>query len=122
MLTTRSSILPAEANHLADAGSLRRLGGVPYLHTLIAAVPTTANAPHYARIVAEHARRRKVADLGSRLTHLAGSNADTRDVLAAGNCSATRRRRPGRRRFRSPGGSFRGPFRSRHCQAGWPTW
>jgi replicative DNA helicase len=72
------------AAHLADEGSLRRLGGVPYLHTLIAAVPTTANAPHYARIVAEHARRREVADLGSRLTQLAGSSADTRDVITAG--------------------------------------
>ena len=74
----------AVAAHLADTGSLRRLGGAPYLHTLIAAVPTTANGPHYARIVAEHARRREVADLGTRLAQLAGSNADTSDVLAAG--------------------------------------
>ena len=72
------------AAYLADEGSLRRLGGVPYLHTLIAAVPTTANARHYARIVAEHARRREVADLGSRLTQLAGSNAETHEVLTAG--------------------------------------
>jgi replicative DNA helicase len=76
--------LIAVAAHLADLGSIGRLGGVPYLHTLIAAVPTTANGPHYARIVAEHARRREVADLGSRLTQLAGSGADTGDVLAAG--------------------------------------
>ncbi|MGX6606212.1 DUF3987 domain-containing protein [Micromonosporaceae bacterium Da 78-11] len=74
----------AVAAHLADIGQLGKLGGVPYLHTLIAAVPTTANSPHYARIVEEHARRREVADLGSRLTQLADSNADTRDVLAAG--------------------------------------
>jgi len=74
----------AVAAHLADAGSLRRLGGAAYLHTLIASVPTTANAPHYARIVAERARRRDVADLGGRLTNLAASDADTRDVLAAG--------------------------------------
>jgi replicative DNA helicase len=76
--------LIAVAAHLADLGSIGRLGGVPYLHTLIATVPTTANGPHYARIVAEHARRREVADLGSRLTQLAGSGADTEDVLAAG--------------------------------------
>ena len=74
----------AVAAHLADLGSLTRLGGAPYLHTLIAAVPTPANGPHYARIVANHAQRRSVADLGSRLTQLAGSNSDTRDVLAAG--------------------------------------
>ena len=76
--------LIAVAAHLSDLGSLGRLGGVPYLHTLVAAVPTTANGPHYARIVAGHARRREVADLGSRLTQLAGSGADTEDVLAAG--------------------------------------
>lgn len=74
----------AVAAHLADLGSLARLGGAPYLHTLIASVPTPANGPHYAGIVADHARRREVADLGSRLAHLAGSNSDTRDVLAAG--------------------------------------
>ena len=72
------------AAHLADVGSLGRLGGAPYLHSLISAVPTTANGQHYARIVAEYARRREVADLGIRLAQLAGSNADTRDVLAAG--------------------------------------
>ncbi|MEU4164880.1 DUF3987 domain-containing protein [Actinoplanes sp. NPDC026670] len=76
--------LIAVTAYLIDLGSLGRLGGVPYLHTLIAAVPTTANGPHYARIVAEHARRREVADLGSRLTRLAGSNGDTSDLLAAG--------------------------------------
>ncbi|MEV7622658.1 DUF3987 domain-containing protein [Actinoplanes sp. NPDC089786] len=70
--------------HLANAGSLVRLGGAPYLHTMIAAVPSPANASHYARIVADHARRRDVADLGSRLTQLASSTGDTRDVLAAG--------------------------------------
>ncbi|AGL21468.1 DUF3987 domain-containing protein [Actinoplanes sp. N902-109] len=72
------------AAHLADVGSLGKLGGAPYLHTLIAAVPTTANGPHYARIVAEHARRREVADLGTRLTQLAASSSDTGEVLAAG--------------------------------------
>ncbi|MEV6629296.1 DUF3987 domain-containing protein [Actinoplanes sp. NPDC051470] len=79
----------AVAAHLAVAGSLRRLGGVPYLHTLVAAVPATANARHYARIVAEQARRREVAVLGDRLVQLASSNADTHDVLAAGRALLT---------------------------------
>ena len=40
---------------LADSGDLQRIGGVPYLHTLIESVPTAANAAYYARIVAERA-------------------------------------------------------------------
>ena len=36
---------------LADSGDLGRIGGAPYLHTLIASVPTAANAAYYARIV-----------------------------------------------------------------------
>jgi replicative DNA helicase len=43
---------------LADSGDLLRVGGVPYLHTLIASVPTVGNATHYARIVADHATLR----------------------------------------------------------------
>ena len=51
------------------------------------AVPTVANAGHYAQLVAETARRRRVIDLGIRLAHsdadpavlahLAGELADT---------------------------------------------
>jgi len=63
---------------------LVRLGGAAYLHTLIASVPTAANAAHYACMVVEAARRRDVADLGSRLTQLAGSTADASEVIAAG--------------------------------------
>ncbi|PRY17629.1 DUF3987 domain-containing protein [Pseudosporangium ferrugineum] len=70
--------------HLAETGDLGRVGGAPYLHTLINAVPSTANATHYARIVADHARRRDVAALGARLTQLAGCGADTTDVVTTG--------------------------------------
>ena len=69
---------------LAESGRLGRVGGAPYLHTLVAAVPTTANAAHYARIVAGHARRRDVASLGARLAQLAASGADTADVITSG--------------------------------------
>ncbi len=74
----------AVAAHLAEAGTLGRVGGAPYLHTLMQSVPTAANAGHYAGIVAEHARRRAVVDLGERLTRLAGTGADTAEVLAVG--------------------------------------
>jgi replicative DNA helicase len=72
---------------LADSGELADVGGGPFLHTLVEAVPTVANAGHYARLVAETARRRRVIDLGIRLAHsdadpaylahLAGELADT---------------------------------------------
>jgi hypothetical protein len=72
---------------LDQAGELAGVGGGPFLHTLVAAVPTVANAGHYAQLVAETARRRRVIDLGIRLTyadadpaalaHLAGELSDT---------------------------------------------
>jgi replicative DNA helicase len=54
---------------LDDAGELADVGGGPFLHTLVQAVPTVANAGHYARLVAEAARRRRVIDLGVQLAH-----------------------------------------------------
>ncbi|WP_430640954.1 DUF3987 domain-containing protein [Couchioplanes caeruleus] len=70
--------------HLAETGDLGKMGGAPYLHTLTADVPTAANAAHYAGIVADLAKRRKVADLGAQLTQLATSGADPAEVVAAG--------------------------------------
>lgn len=70
--------------HLAEAGDLGRVGGAPYLHTLTAEVPSAANAGHYAAIVAGHAKRRKVADLGTQLAQLAASGADPAEVVATG--------------------------------------
>ena len=54
---------------LDHTGELAEVGGGPFLHTLVQAVPTVANATHYARLVAEAARRRRVIDLGVRLAH-----------------------------------------------------
>jgi replicative DNA helicase len=72
------------AAHLAETGELGKVGGVPYLHTLIAEVPTVANAGHYAGIVADLAKRRTVADLGAQLAQLAASGADAAEVVATG--------------------------------------
>jgi replicative DNA helicase len=55
-----------ELDHTSE---LADVGGGPFLHTLIEAVPTVASAAHYARLVAECARRRRVIDLGIRLAH-----------------------------------------------------
>jgi replicative DNA helicase len=54
---------------LDHRGELAEVGGGPFLHTLVQAVPTVANAAHYAGLVAEAARRRRVIDLGLRLAH-----------------------------------------------------
>jgi replicative DNA helicase len=54
---------------LTDSRELADVGGGPFLHTLVQAVPTVANAGHYARLVADTARRRRVIDLGIRLAH-----------------------------------------------------
>src|SRR5215217_5643909 len=72
---------------LDHSRELADVGGGPFLHTLVQAVPTVANAGHYARLVADAARRRRVIDLGIRLAHsdadpavlahLAGELADT---------------------------------------------
>jgi replicative DNA helicase len=79
---------------LDDSGELADVGGGPFLHTLVEAVPTVANAGHYAHLVAECARRRRVIDLGIRLAHsdadpailahLAGELADTTTAAHGG--------------------------------------
>jgi replicative DNA helicase len=70
--------------HLAETGALARVGGASYVHTLMQAVPTAANAGHYAGIVVDLAKRRQVADLGAQLATLATSGGDAAEVVAAG--------------------------------------
>ncbi|MEV0901548.1 replicative DNA helicase [Actinoplanes sp. NPDC049802] len=55
---------------LADMGELQRIGGVPYLHTLIESVPTAANAAYYARIVSERAILRRLVEAGTKIVQL----------------------------------------------------
>jgi replicative DNA helicase len=79
---------------LADSGELADVGGGPFLHTLVQAVPTVANAAHYAGLVADTARRRRVIDLGIQLAHsdahpavlahVAGELADTTTTTHGG--------------------------------------
>jgi replicative DNA helicase len=69
------------ANELTRRGELSRVGGGPYLHTLIASVPTAANAGYYARIVREHAVSRRLVEAGTRIVqfgYAAGTDADAR--------------------------------------------
>jgi replicative DNA helicase len=65
---------------LADSGALGRVGGAPYLHTLIASVPTAANAGYYARIVAERAVLRRLVEAGTKIVQLGYGAAAGREV------------------------------------------
>ncbi len=64
---------------LTKRGELSRIGGAPYLHTLISMVPTAANAGYYARIVRERAVLRRLVEAGTRIVQL-GYAADGGDV------------------------------------------
>lgn len=71
---------------LADSGDLVRIGGAPYLHTLIASVPTAANAAYYARIVSERAVLRRLVEAGTKIVQLGygtaqGGSRDVDDIV-----------------------------------------
>jgi replicative DNA helicase len=68
------------AAELERRGELRRVGGAPYLHTLIATVPTAANASYYAEIVAEKATLRRLVEAGTRIVQLGYSGAEGADI------------------------------------------
>jgi len=58
------------AAELTKRGDIGKIGGAPYLHTLIASVPTAANAGYYARIVRERAILRRLVEVGTRIVQL----------------------------------------------------
>jgi replicative DNA helicase len=51
-------------------GALADIGGAPFLHTLVASVPTAANAAYYARIVKEAGVLRRLIDVGTQIVQL----------------------------------------------------
>jgi len=68
------------AAELERRGEIRRVGGPPYLHTLIATVPTAANASYYAEIVAEKATLRRLVEAGTRIVQLGYAGAEGADI------------------------------------------
>ncbi|WP_184841023.1 replicative DNA helicase [Allocatelliglobosispora scoriae] len=81
---------PADAVTVAAAldagGDLARVGGAPYLHTLLNSVPTAANASYYARIVGERAILRRLVEAGTKIVQLgygsaAGTGRDVDDIV-----------------------------------------
>ncbi|GEN81554.1 replicative DNA helicase [Actinotalea fermentans] len=68
---------------LTKRGEIARIGGAPYLHTLISMVPTAANAGYYARIVRERAVLRRLVEAGTRIVQLgyAADGGDVEDIV-----------------------------------------
>jgi replicative DNA helicase len=64
---------------LTKKGDINRIGGAPYLHTLINSVPTAANAGYYAEIVKERAVLRRLVEAGTRIVQM-GYSTDGSDV------------------------------------------
>jgi hypothetical protein len=71
------------AEHLRRGGALADVGGAPFLHTLVAGVPTAANAAYYARIVQGRARQRRLIDAGHRAAQIASEAASPEQAAEA---------------------------------------
>ena len=69
------------AGELKKRGELTRVGGASYIHTLIASVPTAANAQYYAEIVKEHAIMRRLIEAGTKIAQLGYANETEVDTL-----------------------------------------
>lgn len=61
----------ALAGRMLATGELQRVGGADYLHTLVTSVPMAAAAAYYARMVADFAVRRRVAESAIRIHQIA---------------------------------------------------
>jgi len=70
------------ADELKKRGELGRVGGAPYLHTLVSSVPTAANAGYYAEIVRERAVLRRLVEAGMRIVQMGyGGDGDADDIV-----------------------------------------
>jgi replicative DNA helicase len=76
---------PADAITVADEltkrGQLARLGGAPFIHDLLSAVPLVANAGYYASIVRDKAVLRRLADAATRIAQLVRAGEGEADQL-----------------------------------------
>lgn len=66
---------------LRKTGSLENVGGETYLADVISSVPTTANVEYHARIVLEHALRRRLINVGTQIVSDAYDKPAEADVL-----------------------------------------
>jgi hypothetical protein len=77
--------LPADlvlvADRLNEKGLLDKVGGRAYVHTLVDTTPNPHNVKHYASIVIDLARRRKVIDAGHLMITAAQKGEPYKDYL-----------------------------------------
>ncbi len=59
------------AARLKKNGTLKIVGGATYVNDLLNAVPTSAHAEHYGRIVQEHFIKRKLIEAAAKITDFA---------------------------------------------------
>lgn len=69
------------AGQLQRDGNLIRVGGAPYLLTLIEAMPSASNVRYYAEQVAEAAVRRRLLETGQRAMQHAGAFGDVGEAV-----------------------------------------
>jgi replicative DNA helicase len=67
---------------LRRAGLLDEVGGALYLRDLVDEVPTPASAPHYAKIVADAALRRRLIGAAADIMDVAYAGSDEADAIA----------------------------------------
>jgi replicative DNA helicase len=58
------------AAELTKRGEMARIGGAPYLHTLVASVPMAANAGYYGHIVREKSILRRLVEAGTKIVQI----------------------------------------------------
>ena len=71
------------AGELGRRGDLAKAGGPDYLHGLVNAVPTAANAEYYAEIVREQAVFRRLVEAGTRIAGMGYAARGDVDEVAA---------------------------------------
>ena len=69
------------AAQLQKSGELGRVGGAPYIHTLVSSVPSAANAGFYAEIVRERAILRRLVQAGTRIVQMGYGEDGDADVI-----------------------------------------
>ena len=80
---TRSGDLVQIKQHLEDRAVLADVGGMEYLEQLASSVPMASNAPHFARLVAEKCRLRKLIEACGAIVYNAYHVGNERDSNVA---------------------------------------
>lgn len=68
-------------NELKKTKSLKRIGGAGYLSDLVTVVPTSSNIEEYGKIIKEKHVRRKMINLGAKMSNLGFDESQELDML-----------------------------------------